>query len=123
MSDEVEVCDDAFVVSQTDHFHAAESSQFEEDLPLLLGWTVDYCVLNCQKMTELVVEEARTLLFSLESQLEAVCALLDEQLWCYLADLSIYQLFSLVSSDFYKHEIGVLDARRRPSSDNQHRRG
>lgn len=90
MGDEVEICDDSVVVSQADHFHAAEGSKFEEDLPLLLGWTVDYGVLNSQKMAELVVQETRTLLFALESQLEAVCALLVEQLGCDLADLSIY---------------------------------
>lgn len=43
------------VVGQADHFHAAESSQFEEDLPLFFGWTVDDRVLNGKEMPELVV--------------------------------------------------------------------
>ena len=78
MGDEVEIRDDAVVVGQDHHLHAAESGQFQEDLPFLLSGAVDNCVLDCKQVAKLVIEEAKTLLLALESQLEAVCVLLDE---------------------------------------------
>lgn len=103
MGDEVEISDNAVVVSQNHHFHAAESSQFQEDLPFLLSWAVDYCVLDSKEMTELVIEKARAFLLSLKSQFKAVGALLSEELGCNLADFSINQLFPLIPCYLHKH--------------------
>ena len=57
LSNEVEICDDTVVVRQADHFHAAESRKFEEDLPLFFGWAVDDSVLNGKQMAKLMIEE------------------------------------------------------------------